>query len=168
MSSRRHFLRLTLGLTALTPLRLPAQATAEPRPRGVEALGLFLDTLLPADDTPSATALGVDSLLLEQARGDAELEHLIALGCERLDEAARRRGKPGFARLDARAREDVVAEAEKAPIGSVPSAFFHILRHHAFGHYYADARTWIALGYAGPPQPRGFPDFAQPPPTPVE
>jgi hypothetical protein len=40
---------------------------------------------------------------------------------------------------------------------------FRRTRHEAFVHYYADARSWPAIGYGGPPQPDGFPDYAQPP-----
>lgn len=160
---RRRFIGLALGLTALAPLRLGAAESVADRLQRGQVLRGFLDTLLPADGTASATELGVDRLLLEQAADDPALARLIALGCDWLDQAARRHGKPDFPSLSEPRREALLAEAEQATIGSVPGAFFHTLRHHAFGHYYADPRTWTALGYTGPPQPIGFPDFAEPP-----
>ena len=163
--SRRGFLRLLLALSALLPARLLLAAPVDKATRriSVRALGPYLDTLIPEDSTPSATQLGVDKALIDLARKRPQVARLIGLGCAWLDAQASERGAEGFAALDAAGREAVVALAEQSPARSLPRAFFELTQRQAFSHYYAQPAAWNGLGFAGPPQPMGFLDFAEPP-----
>jgi len=163
--SRRGFLRFLLALSTLLPARLLLAAPLEQAERRISLAALvpYLDALIPEDSTPSATQLGVDQAILDLARQRFEVARLIALGCAWLDGQARERGTAEFAALDPAGREAVVALAERSPARSLPRAFFELTQEQAFTHYYAQAASWQGLGFAGPPQPLGFLDFAAPP-----
>jgi hypothetical protein len=163
--TRRELLRALVGLATYLPasvlLALPAQSdeSAPPPP----ALGPFLDTLLPADATPSATQVGVDLEVARQLQSNPRSANLMVMGCLWLDQQADRRGAAEFAALDPAGRQAVVRAAEESPPRSLPRVFFSGVLDLAFRQYYAQPAIWAGLGYAGPPQPRGFLDFAGPP-----
>ena len=123
----------------------------------------MVDTLLPADDQPSGSKLGTDAALLRAGTQDAGIGDLIIQGTDWLDRRAHEVGGTAFASLNASAREALLAEAEQAAADSVPHRFFHAMHHLAIRHYYAQPGAWAGLGYAGPPQPLGFPTQAEPP-----
>ena len=161
--TRRQLLQLLLPLAAWLPApMLLAAATGDTKP-AARSFAAFLDLLLPADEfSPAASEVGVDVALIEQARGDSQLGRLIELGVGWLDRQASRQGVTAFHEL-AEDRQLLLASiAERQRPGSLPRVFIENMRHHAFGHYYADPRSWGGLGYAGPPQPRGFMDYQQP------
>jgi hypothetical protein len=169
MLGRRPFLGLSLAILLEVLPRWVRAAVVVPRtappppPQPFAALTPFLDTLIPEDETPAASAFGIaDSVLADARRIDAYLR-LVGAGCQWLDVEARRRGATDFAALAPVRREEVAAEAEKAPPRSVPRVFFDRMRGAAMGHYYARPETWPGLGYSGPPQPEGFLDFDRPP-----
>ncbi len=137
----------------------PSRSSAAP----FGALAPFLDTLIPADQSPSATALAVDRRLLDRAAREPGYRRRLAAGCRRLDRVARRLGAADFAALDDRRREAVVAVFALARPGTPARVFFETTRSDAFFHYYAREEAWTGLGYDGPPQPAGFPDHANPP-----
>lgn len=163
--TRRTLVRTLLGLASYLPVSLLLAApTGSASPEGaLRALGPYLDTLLPEDSTPSATQLGVDRAFLERARANKRFEKFLTLGCRWLDRQAMERGADEFALLGQAAQIAIVAKAEQAKSRTLPRAFFNQTRSLAFHHYYAQAASWNGMGYAGPPQPSGFPDFAQPP-----
>jgi hypothetical protein len=120
----------------------------------------YLDTLIPEDgDAPGALALGIP----ERMRAAGTAAELIAPFCSWLDARARKAGGGSFADLAAGDREVIVQAAESAVPDSPARHAFRRTRHEAFALYYADARSWPGIGYRGPPQPDGFPDYAQPP-----
>jgi hypothetical protein len=162
---RRGFLRILLALSALLPAHFLLAAPGEEAKRrvSVRALGPYLDTLIPQDSTPSATQLGVDKALITDAREHRRFARLIALGCAWLDKRAVDLGAEEFSALDEAARELLVARAERSPRKSLAQQFFLHTQARAFFHYYAQTAAWQGLGYAGPPQPVGFPDQAKPP-----
>jgi len=43
------------------------------------------------------------------------------------------------------------------------SKFFKIIRQDVLNGYYSHPASWKGVGYFGPPQPNGYPDFASPP-----
>ena len=149
------WLRGTAVAAVITDRRVPDAAQ-------LTAFAPFLDTLLPADATPSATGLGIDSHLLAVHR-KAGSAQLLADGCAWLDGQARALGKSGFAALPEAQREAIVGRAATAAPGSLPNVFFQRMRRDAMRAYYALPASWAALGYRGPPQPRGFPDHARAP-----
>jgi hypothetical protein len=162
---RRTFLRLLLGLAAVAPARVLLAAPAEETVRQISlsALTPYLDTLIPEDGMPSASQLGVDQALIALVRRQQRYARLVGLGCLWLDEQARARGAENFAALPEAEREALVARAEQSPVSSLPRVFFTFTQRQAFTHYYAQPAAWAGLGFAGPPQPVGFPDFAKPP-----
>jgi hypothetical protein len=163
--TRRVFFHSLLTLAAALPARrllaTPAHTTVASSPRG--ALAPYLDTLIPADSTASATQLGADQAILALAQREARIARLVDRGCAWLDQQAGERGAADFVALPQPERDAVVALAEASPAGSLPRAFFAFTEQAVFAHYYAQPESWRGLGFAGPPQPLGFPDFAEPP-----
>ena len=165
---RRRFLRLLVAFSAIVPVNilLAVPGGKSTRRISIRALGPYLDTLIPEDQAPGATQLGVDKTLIAVTQANPNFARLVALGCEWLDKQGRKQGSDDFASLDENARETVVAAAEKSPTGSLPRAFFASTHKMVFRHYYAHPESWRNIGYTGPPQPFGFLDYAQPPKAP--
>jgi hypothetical protein len=162
--SRRRFLlfSVALGLFArLLPARARQQTSAQP---SSETLRAYLDTLIPADETPSASQLGTDRWMLAKGRKDEGYQLALVVGTTWLDEQARERGTRDFVSLDLSAREAVVTRAAGADSESVENLFFEITRTDAMQHYYAQPESWRGIpGYQGPPQPLGYMDYYLPP-----
>jgi hypothetical protein len=164
MQSRRRLLDAAarLGLIAwlaglVGALRGGRDASAADDERTFRA---YLDALIPGDDGgPGALALGI----AERLRAAGTVADLIGPFCAWLDARARDAGGASFAELPADARAAIVQAAELAVPDSLARRAFRRTRHEAFAHYYGDARSWPGIGYRGPPQPDGFPDYAQPP-----
>ena len=72
-------------------------------------------------------------------------------------------GAAGFHALPEEARIEIVQRAEGAAVGSGAWTFFQKTRSDAFEHYYSDPRSLPGIGFAGPPQPAGYLDHADPP-----
>lgn len=127
-------------------------------------LQAWVDTLLPAEgDAPGAVALGVPAHIAAAAASSAPMSGLLMQGLAWADEQARSLGAAGFAGASAELRARVVAIAEASPPGSVPLTFFQSTLDDTVYHHYGDPRSWPALGYDGPPQPRGFTDHTRAP-----
>ncbi|MGE0120646.1 MAG: gluconate 2-dehydrogenase subunit 3 family protein [Dongiaceae bacterium] len=164
MQSRRRLLEAAArfgglawlaGLAGIVWRGRRAEAAADER-----TFDAYLDTLIPDEaSAPGALRLGIRA---QVAAGIGDTG-LIEQFCRWLDDRARAAGGRSFAGLAADAREAIVAAAEAAAPDTLPARAFRRTRHEAFAHYYADARSWPAVGYRGPPQPEGFPDYAQPP-----
>ena len=161
--TRRQLLELLLPLAAWLPApMLLAAATGDVAP-AARSFAAFLDRLIPADEvSPSASEVGVDAAILADAQKNRQLARLVELGVRWLDGEARRDGAQAFHEMAEDRQLLVMRTAERQRPGSVPRVFFENMRHQAVGHYYADPRSWPALGYAGPPQPKGFMDYQQP------
>lgn len=189
---RRDFLRFGLGLSTLgfSGLRTVFAAVSkgtedlnaevfftymENRARRDEAslkraqqklestLSAYLETLIPRDATSSALELGGLGNLLRETEADRQLKKLVSLGCIWLDIHSRKKHGRTFAELESAAREQVVARMAGANERRIEQRFFQKTRKIAFRHYYSQPGVWSSLGYAGPPQPRGFPDFTRAP-----
>ncbi len=164
---RRSFIGWLLSLTFVGRVRdLYAAVIGMPRVPVVDPLRAFapyMDTLIPADDSPSATDLGVDQEILSRIRNSDYRKGTIMQGCRWLDAAARKLGATDFVALDLAGREAVVTKAAQATRGTPPHEFFRYTRYEAFQRYYANPESWIPLNYRGPPQPLGFSDYTQPP-----
>ncbi len=163
--TRRDLIRFLAALAAYVPasLLLAAPTGETTRKVSIRALGPFLDTLLPEDGTPSATQLGVDKEIVKRMRNNKRFVKILILGCAWLDQQARKLGAEEFALLEAPQQESIVTTAENSASRSLPLVFFSTTQQLAFQHYYAHPESWRDLGYAGPPQPKGFLDFAGPP-----
>lgn len=163
---RRTFISRLLASSLLT-------AAAGYIPRGIaegfvtrqalRSLPAFLDTLLPEDEAPSASQLGIDRELTAHATGIENYLRLLQLGCQWLDQQAARRSNLSFWQLDLQGREAITNTAENASGDSLQKLFFDRVKSDAFTFYYSNPASWVAIGFAGPPQPGGYLDFAAPP-----
>ena len=167
--TRRQLFALTGGslLAALFtwwPRRKPP-ATLTPASREAD-LRAWVDTLLPAEpDFLGALALGVAERIaaaIERGPAYARLYHEALTW---LDARAAEAGSATFAGLPEPRRHAIVAAAAASATGSAPRTFFQASLDDALFHAYADPRAWAGIGYAGPPQPIGFLDYAAAPKT---
>ncbi len=126
-------------------------------------LDAFLDTLVPADETPGALDLGIHEVMAVRIAKDREYRYLVRVGNTWLNTQARAFSKDDFPACDVEERVRIVKNAEDSGPDSPAFVFFTRLRMDCFKLYYADPRTWPGLGFAGPPQPIGFPLHDQPP-----
>lgn len=165
MIARRSLLKRLLGsaLVALWGALAPPRAWSSPAPtRERETLAAFVDTLIPADETPAAGELGVTGELIAAAEDSRRLRKLIEKGCAWLDREARRQGASAFGGLAETQREGIARKAEGGDGGLAVALFFDRIRSEAFARYYAHPRIWADLGYTGPPQPAGFMRYTEP------
>ena len=147
---------LGFGLVGAAGARPPA---GDPR-----TLAAYLDTLLPADEQgPGALELGVLEAIEKATAQDAGYRRLLDLGCAWLDQQAAFFGEKEFGVLADSARGRLVLFASEQAPGSLPRLFFETTQTHAFRLFWAQPEAWAGIGYAGPPQPVGFLDYAQAP-----
>ena len=169
---RRHFLRTLVLLGSFLPVKLLLALPLEKQRQAdsLSALPALLDTLLPEDISPSASQLNVGPDLIRTARQESGFERLLILGCAWLNEQAQKQaqdqGHQLFENLDEASRIAIITTAEQSANRSLPRVFFNAVQQYAFGIYYAHPETWVSLGYTGPPQPVGFPGYAEPPGSP--
>lgn len=107
--------------------------------------------------------MGVPSKLIEFGKLNIEFAELLIAGCKWLDLTAHQNHFDDFSALPENLRVSVVTTAERSDSNSVERQFFEHVRRHAFRFYYAHAEAWEYLNYDGPPQPRGFIEYTQPP-----
>ncbi len=164
--SRRLFLKLSLGAGLLASsgyifktVLWPSQVT----PDETKTLSAYLDTLIPPDVTPGAVQLNVPEMIISKSRTDRKYRRLIKKGCRWLDTQAGDFKTDTFASLGGETRQEIVKIASEAERSSLPGIFFKQIRLDAFFYYYGTAESWEGLGYDGPPQPLGFPDYTYPP-----
>lgn len=128
------------------------------------SLPYYLESLLPAEGAlPGGLEVGVPGALLEKAYTIPAYERLLQNGGRWLEREARQSYRATFSALSEGQREKIVEKAERSPPGSLPRVFFQRTRVDAFEIYYSHPQVWAALGFDGPPQPLGYPDFANPP-----
>jgi hypothetical protein len=163
--NRRDFIRLLFGSGLLAAsaylfkgVFLPSQLSQK-EARTIEAV---LDTLIPEYNGPGALALGVGDKVKMKAASDYKYRRLLKMGCTWLDKAAERLG-PGFASLKEDGRDAVLTIAYESTPNSLQRIFFDRMRADAFYYYYSEPASWKQIGYNGPPQPAGFPDYDKPP-----
>lgn len=169
LARRRFFVKSALGWVVAKAL--PAHAgpildavPMAPPARDAVTLRAYVDTLIPADETPSGTALGVDQQLLNVASSLPDSQRLLDLGLAWLNQQARANYDRDFPDLGEREREAVVSKAAAADYNTLPRVFFERTRADAFFHYYGRPESWHGIRYyRGPPQPLGFMDYTQPP-----
>lgn len=126
-------------------------------------LTAFIDTLMPADDTPAASALGIDLALQARAENDRRYRSLLQNGCAWLDEIAQRAYGAGFSELPEHQRVRVLEFIEQLAPRSPARVFFRRLQADLFELYYSHPESWPGLGIDRPPQPHGYGDYDRPP-----
>ena len=167
--SRRRLLALT-GTSLLLSLftwwqRRATPVAPTPEPPSMEGeLRAWVDTLMPAEpDFPGALALGVGEKILAAIEKQSAYASLTSEAMIWLAARTREAGGTAFSALPESSRAKIVTAAASSAMGSVARTFFQATLDDALFHAYADPRAWAGLGYAGPPQPIGFPDHAAAP-----
>jgi hypothetical protein len=154
---------VTLAKRAVASLRRPSRFDVHAQ-RTVSAV---IDRMLPGDDLPGALALGIDRRLAAMAdipprQPLSELHHSLTAGVAWLDRKARSAGAADFLRLEP-VQQEAILTAGLDSKGNDAAAIVWTLRDRAFALYYTHPAVMAAFAYAGPPQPRGFPDFRDAP-----
>jgi hypothetical protein len=134
----------------------PSQLT-DHETKTIEAL---LATLIPDDETPGALKLGVADKITSKAAKEPQYRRIIRKGSAWLDKAAGKLNSKRFVDLQEDERDSMIAIALKKDADALPGIFIKLMRSDAFKYYYGNLLSWPQLGYAGPPQPNGFPDYA--------
>ena len=161
--SRREFIKRSVQSAVLlySAVELPA-VCADAQRAQLKSLPAFLDTLIPADSTPSASQLGLDQALIQHATRIENYTRLLELGCEWLDKTSVDLHGANFDGLAQAQRESVVTLAEAGPDSTIPNMFFERVWFDLLGLYYASPASWDGL-ISSPPQPVGYPDYTRPP-----
>lgn len=163
---RRAFLSRTLKSVVLFACFVKAPIlNAKPNRATVKlgALSSFIDTIIPADTTPSASQLGLESKLVNHASKVKDYIPLLDLGCQWLDFQARTLRKVDFKLLGQEVQDRIVRMAEASPQGSIPRQFFDHVRADLFTFYYSHPSVWPSLGLYGSPQPLGYLNYVSSP-----
>jgi hypothetical protein len=166
MSRRRRLLLQSFAVALASLPRVAGAAQMHARPAAAasgQTLQALLDTLIPGDETPAASAVGVDRTMLELAGRDAHYDRFLSAGLGWLDSTARAAGASSYVAAGEQQRIAVLQQAERERPDSLARTFFERMRRDAMHLYYSHPAAWPALGYSGPPQPAGFLDFEHPP-----
>lgn len=160
---RRQF--LTLGLKSIPLLTMAPAFSAPVTMSSVQhdTLLAFIDTLIPADETPSASQLGLVQSLIHHAQGIENYMALLILGCQWLGSQAQAAHQMQFRQLTESVRQSIVARAETSPPGSIPRQLFDHVKADLFNFYYSHPAILPSLGLHGAPQPFGYLDYVRSP-----
>lgn len=130
----------------------------------------LIDVFLPRDDTAGGIDLGLHQQLQQAMNREAGADTALSLLAAALDRAAQQAHRSRFLALSALAQDALLrawlpsllaragdSDDEKA------ARVLMVLRNRSMSLYYAQPESWPALGLAGPPQPLGYMDYAEPP-----
>lgn len=127
------------------------------------ATARMVDLMVPRDESPGAVDLGVHLAILariETSRWDGQR---LAEACMWLDRQARAAHGRDFLGLDEPLQVALMETLEAEPRESDPARAFRALRHETMSLFYARPESWPGLGIDNPPQPAGYPDYADMP-----
>ena len=123
----------------------------------------IVDLLVPRDETPGALDLGVDRRVISELSANRARAKGFAEALLDLDRTALAKHDAEFLELDATLQENLLLTLAAAPRTTPGGRFIRLLRYDTMRYYYARPEVWPSLGFDGPPQPRGFLDYTQPP-----
>lgn len=161
---RRRLLVLLLQLPVVAGIATFARSSfaravrPPPDSHASRTVSTLIDRMIPGDGMPGALALGVDRGVLDTP----ELWTSFVRGVRVLDAVARRYGGRDFLGLTEAAQIDVMTKAW-AVRNSAAEQMLAKLWYRSATLYYSEPAVQQHFAYAGPPQPAGFMDFAQPP-----
>jgi len=165
-SARRNFLKIFLLHSGFWLLWTNAKISLSKENWSQETALIFrqfLDALIPEDITPSASQVNLDNDLLEHASKIRNYEKLIALGCQWLNSQSNIFYKLPFINLNLEQKNKIVEVASNSHTNTIPGQFFNRIRQDAYIFYYAKPASWQGLIFSRPPQPQGYPDYAESP-----
>ena len=145
---RALLLMLSSGLVALLPQ--PGFAVSQTH---FASLGAVLDTLFPADDfCPSATELGVDTMIFEALGAQGPLLQLFSLALDWMDTL---KDRP-FRDLPPTQQAEIIEAMASSDYNHIPGRFYHIARALTFEFAYAAPAALGGLPLHSAPQPEGY------------
>lgn len=159
---RRVLLRATLA-SPLVLLAATGIASTSISADSIQTLKAYLDILIPADESPAASAVGVHEALLASMKADGRYHYLVTEGISWLARQADAVAQRPFAELPLSAQEDVVTRLAGQRVSTLLKLFFDRTRADAMRAYYAQPLAWPTLGINATPQPVGHPNYTQPP-----
>ncbi len=121
----------------------------------------FLDTLIPSDQTPSASQLNVDEDMIDYLQEKLRYKNIVMFGCAWLNKQANEIFSEDFLNLDTQQKIQIVEKLESTKQNQTAQFFFHHIKDKAFEFYYSKPQSWIGLEFHQPPQPLGYNDYNQ-------
>ena len=157
--NRRTFFKL--GLLSYLSVFVSRISFAKPETVFSSVFPAFLDTIIPADQTPSATQLNVDKDIVQDLNQNQRYMNICLLGCLWLDKKAVEKYKSSFGNINLIQRSEIVTELENQKQNQTTQFFFYLIRNKAFDYYYSKPQSWQGIGIDQTPQPLGYPDYDQ-------
>ena len=154
-------------------------------------VGTLAALIIPTDDDPGATEAGVVDYIDSLVAGSEKKQTIYLKGLNWLDEFSQEKYGSGkkFLKLGGKKQIDLLRLIDEThsmrsrPVSSFlqrldrkidrtwddlfgvgeNSVFFKRIRMDVFNGYFSNPVSWKVVGYFGPPQPIGYPDFSDPP-----
>ncbi len=163
--SRRTWLKISLAGILVAGGVAPLWRSIRIRLRPItdterHATSRMVDLMVPRDETPGAIDLGLHLAILGRIEASRWDSRRLAQACMWLDQRARADHGRDFLELDEALQIAVMERLETEPRGSDPARAFGALRNETMSLFYARPESWAGLGIDGPPQPTGYPDYA--------
>ncbi len=160
---RARRILLQAAWTSPVWLRMPEAAAARMAGDGADVLPSLLDVLIPADETPSASQLGIPAKILALAERVPNYSVMLSEGARWLNQlASQSHGRP-FLMLKVPEQDSILEKAFTSPVGTLPYVYLHRIREDSMRLYYQDPRSWRGTGISRPLQPLGYPLHDRPP-----
>lgn len=164
--SRRDLIRrLAGGVLVVSGLAVIKRVLAPPHldSRGAVTLEALLDVVIPAGSSAGFRATQVLPRLVAELEADRRTRRGLLEGLRLLERRSRQRGAPDFASLPAERRAELFAACGRGRDGGLERYFYRIVRDGAVRLHYSRPEVWEPLGVPHPPQPAGYPDYAEAP-----
>jgi len=128
-----------------------------------QTLTRVVDLLVPSDDTPGAIDLGIDRSILARFEATRQEARRLADVCLALDRLARGLQGSDFLSAAEAAQIEVITGLMVKERNPAVARALRALRRQTMTLYYSRPESWTGLGIHAPPQPAGYPDYADPP-----
>src|SRR4051812_34087876 len=122
----------------------------------------IVDLIVPRDATPGALDFGIDKRVIGDLNTNRTLAKLYSEALLDIDREAHAQHGVDFLALD-HAQQDSVLGALSESAHALSARIFRQIRYDTMRFYYSRPEVWPSLGFDGPPQPRGFLDYTNPP-----
>jgi hypothetical protein len=122
--------------------------------------------LIPADQEPGVLELGLGSMIETFLRVTPQARPLIKPGLQGIEESVKTMwGKNSFLELTPKEKDRLFQELKSGRVKGKAwekissKEFFSTIRMFTVGLYYSNPKVWSFIGYSGPAQPKGHPDY---------
>ncbi len=172
VNSRRAFIKTltvgVLGTEAISGLPTKAFAKDETRSSGIEIQKGYMvfepntqKTMEALTEAliPGSGAFGINEKIFSYVQRDRPAATFFDAGLWNIDAVSRQKYDKPFYELTN--KEEILEIVNH--IKSKNRRFFAQFRYLAMRLFYADPKVWKSLSYDGPPQTKGFLDYAKPP-----